>query len=300
MTGTVCACCLTLPAELSRDSAGRPRACPICGSLERHRVFALLLPALAEFVASSRGTGVSPELTVDVAPSRAVDLALNRLPAAPRIRMDFDPSADRRKVDLQASVTAMPFEDGAVDLLVCSHVLEHVPDDAAAMAEIARVLARGGIGLVAVPLRHGKTDEDPQASPEERVRRFGQADHVRYYGDDFDDRLRAAGLQTLSFTTEELLPDWLVELMRLVANERFHLVATPGTTLPVVSNLAAPALSLLLRTMAAQTDPQAKRWHDEAIRWEDNYRRLRSRRPIQMLAAADRLSRKARKALRTR
>jgi SAM-dependent methyltransferase len=263
-------------------------------------VFALLLPALAEFVASSRGTGSSPELTVDVAPSRAVDLALERLPAAPRIRMDFDPSADRRKVDLQASVTAMPFEDGAVDLLVCSHVLEHVPDDATAMVEIARVLARGGIGLVAVPLRRGKTVEDPEASPEERIRRFGQADHVRYYGDDFDDRLHAAGLQTLSFTTEELLPDWLIELMRLMNNERFFFVATPGTTLPDVSHLADSALSLLLRTMAAQTHPQANRWHADAIRWEENYRRLRNRRPIQVLAAVDRLRRRANKALRTR
>ncbi len=56
------------------------------------------------------------------------------------------------------------------------------------MLEIARVLAPTGVGLVQVPFRPGTVlDEDPSAPVEERVRRFGQADHVRYYGDDFED-----------------------------------------------------------------------------------------------------------------
>jgi SAM-dependent methyltransferase len=75
------------------------------------------------------------------------------------------------------------------------HVLEHVPDDAAAMRELARVLRPDGLAVVMVPA-HGDlevTDEDPSAGEDERLRRFGQADHVRRYGTDLRERLGAAG-----------------------------------------------------------------------------------------------------------
>ena len=112
------------------------------------------------------------------------------------VGMDFDPGADSRIVNVQASLTQLPLPDASVGLMICFHVLEHIPDDAAAMAEIGRVLAPGGIAVVQVPRREGvPTDEDPDAPPEERLRRFGQRDHVRFYGDDFEDRLRAAGSQ---------------------------------------------------------------------------------------------------------
>jgi hypothetical protein len=46
--------------------------------------------------------------------------------------------------------------------------------------------------LAQVPTRGSVTDEDPTAGADERVARFGQADHVRMYGSDFSDRLRGA------------------------------------------------------------------------------------------------------------
>lgn len=83
----------------------------------------------------------------------------------------------------------------AIDLLVCFHVLEHIPDDRAAMAEIARVLRPGGRALLQVPVREGApTDEDLDATPEEMLRRFGKDDHVRWYGMDVVERLQGAGL----------------------------------------------------------------------------------------------------------
>ena len=48
-------------------------------------------------------------------------------------------------------------------------MLEHIPDDRAAMRELARVLTPTGFGIVQVPFRQGKqTDEDPSAPVEER------------------------------------------------------------------------------------------------------------------------------------
>jgi SAM-dependent methyltransferase len=47
-----------------------------------------------------------------------------------------------------ADATALPFEDGSVDGVLCSNMLEHTPDPEAVVAEIARVLRRGGWGYV--------------------------------------------------------------------------------------------------------------------------------------------------------
>jgi SAM-dependent methyltransferase len=58
---------------------------------------------------------------------------------------------DRRHRDLQASLTRLPFASGSFDAVLCSEVLEHIPDDEAAVAELSRVLARGGLLLVSVP-----------------------------------------------------------------------------------------------------------------------------------------------------
>jgi ubiquinone/menaquinone biosynthesis C-methylase UbiE len=52
------------------------------------------------------------------------------------------------RVDIQD----MPFEDNTYDLVRCSHVLEHVPDDRRALSEIRRILAPNGIAVIQVPL----------------------------------------------------------------------------------------------------------------------------------------------------
>jgi SAM-dependent methyltransferase len=93
-------------------------------------------------------------------------------------------------------VTELPFDDASFDVIICSHVFEHVPDDATAMSELLRVLAPTGWAILDAPVDDGRelTDEDPSVtSASERRKRFGQWDHVRRYGRDYADRLRAAG-----------------------------------------------------------------------------------------------------------
>jgi predicted SAM-dependent methyltransferase len=81
-------------------------------------------------------------------------------------------------------------------VVYCSHVLEHVPDDRKALREFHRVLKRDGWAIILVPITVSRTIEDPhETDPKERLRRFGQDDHVRRYGPDFLDRLRAAGFK---------------------------------------------------------------------------------------------------------
>ena len=221
-----CAACGATVSRLFRPGPdGRPGAtCPRCGSLERHRFLSLLLGVLA------------PELSdvdtvVEIAPSRQSHALLDRLPA--RRRISFDAGYDAREVDALACLTKLPLRDGSVDLLVCYHVLEHVPDDCAAMREIARVLSPRGIALLEVPIRMGvATEEDPSAPPEERARRFGQSDHVRWYGDDFDSRLSAAGLASVRVTPPALVGDAAVAWFRLMPHEMVWVVHPGDKTSP--------------------------------------------------------------------
>jgi len=50
----------------------------------------------------------------------------------------------RPQVDVVAGASSIPFVDGCADAVLCSQVLEHVPDPAAALREMARVLKPGG------------------------------------------------------------------------------------------------------------------------------------------------------------
>src|SRR4051794_2426750 len=126
--------------------SGRARARRVrCGALERHRFLAALLHGIREHI--------DGRFVLDIAPSPTVDRLLAGLSPERHLRVDFDPAADGRSVDLQASLTALPLADASVDTLICYHVLEHIPDDSTAIREIARVLRPEGLGFIQVPFR---------------------------------------------------------------------------------------------------------------------------------------------------
>ena len=165
---------------------GRAHArCPRCGSLERHRHLWL-------FLQRHTPVGRQPLTLVHVAPDAATEARLRALPDVDYIAGDLEGERGGRVLDL----TDLALEDHSVDAMIVYHVLEHVPDDRRALSEMRRVLRPGGWALVQVPTRHGATDEDPAVqTPQERLTRFGQVDHVRMYGEaDFPARVQAAGL----------------------------------------------------------------------------------------------------------
>ena len=70
---------------------------------------------------------------------------------------------------VQADITAAPYIGGAFQVVLCSHVLEHVPEDRVAMREINRLLAPEGIALIQVPVSGDETLEDLSLTdPEQR------------------------------------------------------------------------------------------------------------------------------------
>lgn len=197
-----CPACGARPRAWHPGPGKRPNAaCPQCGSLERHRFLALLLDRIAPLVTSSRRV-------VEVAPTPVVRRMLRDRVGRRYIGLDL--GLDRRRIDLFADLTRLPLADGSVDFMVVFHVLEHIPDDASAIREMARALGRSGMAAFQVPWRRTmpKTIEDPDAPPEVRAERFGQEDHVRWYGADLEARLRAGGLTTLRVESTEEFNAW--------------------------------------------------------------------------------------------
>jgi hypothetical protein len=93
------------------------------------------------------------------------------------------------------------------------------------MSEYSRLLSPIAIGFIQAPWKPDQTTvEDPSASLEDRRRRFGQADHVRMYGGDFEDRMRSAGLQPRRVPPELILSEMAIQTMGLTPRMPIWLV----------------------------------------------------------------------------
>jgi len=166
-------------------------ACPWCRANDRTRLYALFLCDEAKRIGNN-----AKHRMLDIAPMPTLQKLIRSLGcfeyrSADFLRTDVDDRIDI--MDMNA------YADNAFDCFICSHVLEHVPDDRRAMRELFRILKPGGWGIAMVPIALGlpATIEDPNLSdPAERVRRFGQSDHLRLYArQDFVSRLTQAGFQ---------------------------------------------------------------------------------------------------------
>lgn len=171
--------------------------CPVCHGCDRTRLMKLYLE-------SRTPVRTTRQSLLHIAPDFGLYLWLRTLPQLAYTGSDIDPSRYRHIANMQpADLTAMPFPDDAFDIVVCSHVLEHVPDDAKAMREIRRILKPGGHAILLTPQATDglPTEEDPSISdPAEQDRRFGQWDHVRIYSrEDFLARMAAAGFSVEVF-----------------------------------------------------------------------------------------------------
>lgn len=199
-----------LPFGLGRR---RNALCPTCGSLERHRFLWLYLSRFTRLV---RRLG----RVLHAAPEPCLEARLRTLPNLRYRSLDrYDPAAD-----VQADLADLPFEDACFDLVICSHVLEHLPDDRPALAELSRVLRHGGRALLMVPYDPALPVSEEGGhviSPAERLGRFGHPYHYRNYGADLPDRLAGAGLAATAVRTSRLLSPHRRRFFRLNDNFLF-------------------------------------------------------------------------------
>lgn len=205
---------------LPHGRARRPDAlCPVCFSLERHRAAWVFLQQRTDLWQGA------PRRRRHFAPEPAFQIRLAALAHLDYVTADLDNPRAAETVD----ITRMPFADGSFDGLYCSHVLEHVPADRQAMSELWRVLKPGAWALVLVPVTAERTIEDLSITdPGERLRRYGQADHVRRYGPDVAERLREAGFEVTVLTEAEVVGSNNVHRMAVSEKALLHSCKKPG------------------------------------------------------------------------
>jgi SAM-dependent methyltransferase len=139
-----------------------------------------------------------------VAPEPCLSARLRALPNVDYVSADLmDPAAM-----VVLDITNIQYPDHSFDVVYCSHVMEHVPEDRKAMREFFRFLKPNGWAVLMVPIEAAVTFEDPSITdPAERERVFGQNDHVRIYGLDFVERLREAGFVARAYCPADLGSD---------------------------------------------------------------------------------------------
>jgi hypothetical protein len=144
------------------------RACPFCGSLERHRCVMLWLQSTTPIGPFARVLHVAPEPFL-----RQTFKALAR-----REYLTTDLNAP--DVDVRCSLESIPLPDNSFDLIYCSSVLQFVPNDELALCEIHRILRVGGMALLSVPIH-------------ESARSFSAQSGSRCYDESFQGSVESIG-----------------------------------------------------------------------------------------------------------
>jgi len=170
--------------------------CPQCESVERGRLLWLYITELTNLFECRSGIRL-----LHFAPEKFFYDKFSKLQNLEYVPCDLFPEkyifggkVKTAKVD----ITRIPFADNSFDVILCNHVLEHIPDDALAMSELYRVMKPGGWGIFQTPINYArnKTYENFSiTTPEGRLKAFGQSDHVRWYGVDYKNRLEKAGFE---------------------------------------------------------------------------------------------------------
>ncbi len=175
--------------------------CPRCLSLERHRLIWLWLERHSNLFSSHpRLLHIAPEVSLMRHFKRhykGLDSYITADLESPLADMHFD-------------VQHIPLDSRSIDVVICNHLLEHVADDRCALRELYRIMRPGGWGIMLVPEDRSRAttfEDDTITDPEERTRLFGQYDHRRIYGRDYDLRLEEAGFSVERISVGSLLTD---------------------------------------------------------------------------------------------
>lgn len=189
--------------------------CPHCLSLERHRLIWMYLKDKTNFFSSNLRV-------LHIAPEACFIKRFEKIHRDRYITADIESPLAKVKMD----VHAIPFDENTFDVVLCNHVLEHVRDDLKAMSEIKRVLKPQGFAILQVPFFSpvpAVTFEDNTMSdPREREKVFGQADHVRKYGNDYAQRIESVGLRAIEDHYASNLADEIIKRSGLPKEEIYR------------------------------------------------------------------------------
>lgn len=183
--------------------------CPQCFSKERHRYLYLYLKSILP---------KNKELNIlHIAPEESIRKLFLSYPKFNYLSIDISP--ERLKAMKKEDLTQLSFPNKSFDIIFCSHVLEHIPDDKKALSEIHRVMKDDGFGIIQVPLfDRNKTLENNNYDEGTKLKLFGQKDHLRAYGKDFKKILTNASFNVSVINYLTQLTQKEIEIYRLIHN----------------------------------------------------------------------------------
>ena len=186
--------------------------CPNCGSIQRNRRLWSLLET--KFLVPNSNI-------LDFSPSRCL---YRKMKKVANINYQSTDLSGDFIADQQFDITNLKIADSTLDLVICYHILEHIPDDILAIKELFRVMKPGAKALIQTPFKEGEIYEDYTiASKEGRLQHFGQEDHVRIYSaSGLKKRLESQGffVEIIENFTDETIHNYAV-------NEKIFILTKP-------------------------------------------------------------------------
>lgn len=160
--------------DSDRDEFG----CPYCNSFDRERHLFMY------FDGANIWERVKNARILHFAPEKNLSEKIKGLSPKEYVLADFAPKNDQiKKVD----ATRIPYQDDSFDVVICNHVLEHIPEYFRAMQEIYRVLSPGGMAILQTPyskiLKRNFEDENLNTD-DLRWFFYGENDHYRIFSEE--------------------------------------------------------------------------------------------------------------------
>lgn len=167
------------------------RLCPKCGSLGRSRRLWTLL-----------SSELDNQTILHFSPPKSLSKKIKASSCKNYITSDY---VGEFKAHKMFNIENIEEPNNSYDLIICYHILEHITHDLKAMSELYRILKPGGKGFIQTPFKEGEIYENPDIiTPEERLKHFGQDDHVRIYSTEgLIMRLQSVGFNTKLLSYEE-------------------------------------------------------------------------------------------------
>lgn len=170
--------------------------CDFCRSAPRHRIIAGWAENNISLLKGSKVLYFAPELSMM--------LWFKRKGISVRTADLYE-----KRADLKLDITAVDLPSESEDVVFCNHVLEHVSDYSVALSELHRIIRKGGTLIISFPIDPALDDvrENKDASKEERIKIFGQHDHLRIFGKNSKKMLEDAGFSVEIINTDDLSDD---------------------------------------------------------------------------------------------
>lgn len=174
--------------------------CPYCHSVDKYRWLWYVIEKYTDMLIRNG------DRLLHFAPEGPIKNRINDTFRGEYLTGDLEPG----RADYVVDMTDICFEDNSFDWIIACNVLEHICEEKKAIEELKRVIKPTGTIILSFPVAFDlqKTFEDSSiSSKEERIKNFGQEDHVRLYGRDYIKRLEDYGLCVKTYLPYDIMSE---------------------------------------------------------------------------------------------